>query len=139
MSVAIVAKRDCDVHDVISRSPVAGVPNAEQVLKRWLRSSEEVWLGMHDERVACVWGLAPPSTISNRAYLWLLTTDLVSEHKFIFVRHSQLVIEDALKRYPVIIGHVAVENHQARKWLRWLGASFGTAEKGYCTFVIRRH
>jgi hypothetical protein len=138
MSVAIIAKKDCDVRDVIARSPVARVPNAEQILKRWLRTSEEVYLGMHDEKVACVWGLAPPTTISNRAYLWLLTTDLVEKHKFIFVRHSQLVIEDALKRYEVIHGNVAVDNPSARRWLRWLGASIATPEKGFSRFEIRR-
>ena len=139
MSVAVVATRDFDVHDVVSRSPVAKAPNAEQILKRWLRTSEEVWLGMHDEEVACVWGLAPPTTISNRAYLWLLTTDLVDQHKFLFVRHSQLVIEDALKRYPMIVGNVAVGNTSARKWLRWLGAEIAAPEKGFSRFIIRRH
>src|SRR6516162_9724145 len=101
MSVAVVQSKICNVHDIISRSPVAAVPNAEQLFRRWLRTSEEVWLGMLDDEVACVYGLAPPTAISNRAYLWLLTTDLVEKHKFLFIRHSQLVVEDALKRYDV--------------------------------------
>jgi len=138
MSVEIVARRDCDVHDIIRRSPVANVKNAEQLLRRWLRTSEEVYLGMHDNEVACVWGLAPPSTISNRAYLWLLTTDLVEQHKFIFIRHSQIAVEGALKRYEMIIGHVAVGNQSARKWLRWLGASIAPPENGMSPFVIKR-
>jgi hypothetical protein len=70
--------------------------------------------------------------------MWLLTTDLVDHHKFTFVRHSQLVIEDALKRYEVIIGNVAVGNTAARKWLRWLGADIGVPEKGFSKFEIRR-
>jgi len=93
---------------------------------------------MHDDRVACMWGLAPPTAISNRAYLWLLTTDLVEKHKFLFVRHSQLVVEDALKRYDVVLGHVAVGNTAARKWLRWLGARIDVPEKGFSKFEIRR-
>src|SRR5215472_12518279 len=126
--IAIVPSRNCDVADIIRRSPVAEQPNAEYILRRWLRNSEEVWLGMHDDKVACVYGLAPPTAISNRAYLWLLTTDLVDRHKFLFIRHSQLVIEDALKRYEVITGHVAVGNHAARRWLRWLGAEIDVQE-----------
>jgi hypothetical protein len=138
MSVAIVASKNCDASDIIKRSSVASLPNAEQVLRRWLRTSEEVWLGMHDDKVACVYGLAPPTAISNRAYLWLLTTDLVEKHKFLFVRHSQLVIEDALKRYDIIIGHVEVGNTSARRWLRWLGAEIAAPEKGFSKFEIRR-
>jgi|SRR5215472_10912365 len=139
MSVAIILQKDCDVKDIIKRSPVAAIPNAEQMLKSWLRRSEEVWLGLHDDTVACVWGLSSSSLASNRAYLWLLTTDLVEHHKFSFVRHSQLVIEDALKRHEMIIGHVELRNGPAKRWLRWLGASIGPPEEtGYCPFVIRR-
>jgi len=138
MSVSIIQTKDCDIDDIIHRSPVASLPSSVAVLRRWLHSSEEVFLGMHDDRVACVWGLATPTVVSNRAYLWLLTTDLVEKHKFIFVRHSQIVLEDALKRYDVIIGHVEVGNTQARKWLRWLGAEIGVPEKGFSQFEIRR-
>jgi len=138
MSVAVVQSRDCDVKDIIKRSPVASIPGSETILRRWLRKSDEVWIGMHDDEVACVWGLAPPTAISNRAYLWLLTTDLVEKHKFLFVRHSQLVIDNALKNYDMIIGHVAVGNSSARKWLRWLGARISVPENGFSQFEIRR-
>ena len=61
MSVSVVARRDWeDVYGVLKRSPEAKSPNSLAVLKRLLRISEEVWIGMHDEEVACVWGLAPP-------------------------------------------------------------------------------
>jgi hypothetical protein len=139
MSVAILKSKDCDIKDLLSRSPEAQAnPEAPGILKRWLTVSEEVWLGMHDDKVACIWGLVPPTTISNRAYMWLLTTDLVEKHKFLFVRHSQLVVESALERYEVIVGHVAIQNEAAKKWLRWLGAEFGEIEKGWFQFKIRR-
>jgi len=139
MSVAIIQSRDCDVKDIISRSSdIANKGMAEALLRYHLRHSDEFWLGMHDDKVACVYGLAPPTALSNRAYLWLLTTEIVEKHKFLFVRHSQLVIEDALKRYDMIFGHVAMGNHSARKWLRWLGAEIGVPENGFSRFEIRR-
>lgn len=141
MSVAVVQThaRDLDIDDILRRSPEAQERHdAPSILRRSLKMSEEVWIGMHDDKIACVWGLAPPSAISNRAYLWLLTTDLVEQHKFIFVRRSQIVIKDALKRYDCIIGHVKVGNDSARRWLRWLGAEFATPERGYSAFKIRR-
>jgi len=139
MSVAIVRSHDCDLDDVLSRSPEARtLPNATQLLRRWYRVSEEIWFGMHDDRIACICGLWPPSLISNRAYLWLLTTDLVEQHKFLFIRHSQRMIEDALKRYDKIIGHVEVGNDAGRKWLRWLGANIEPPANGFSKFTIRR-
>lgn len=140
MSTSIVVGRDCDVNDLIRRtSPLVDkVPDAEAQLRRWLRMSEQVWVGMHDDKVACVWGIAPTTTISNRVYLWLLTTDIVDQHKFIFIRRSQIVIKEVLKDYEYIVGHVEVGNDRARKWLRWLGADIGPPVNGSSPFVIRR-
>jgi hypothetical protein len=137
----VVASRNqpVDVEDILSRSPEArAIPDSRSILDRWLKMSEEVWLGTYDGQVACVWGLVPPSIISNRVYLWLLTTDLAEQHKFIFVRQSQLAIENAFRRYDVIVGHVEVGNCAARRWLRWLGADIGVPENGFSTFKIRR-
>ena len=138
MSVAIVPQYQHPLGEIVARSPFAHEVDAEIRLEMFIRLSEEVWFGLHDDRVAAVWGLVPPSLVSNRAHLWLLTTDLVEQHKFLFIRHSQRVIEDALEKYPMIVGDVAVGNNAARKWLRWLGAEIGVPERGYSPFVIRR-
>jgi hypothetical protein len=63
---------------------------------------------------------------------------LSDKHKFVLVRRSQLFIQEMLKRYDSIIGHVAVSNDAARKWLRWLGAEINPPEKGFSVFRIRR-
>jgi hypothetical protein len=138
MSIAIIQSRNCNVPDLMNRSPVAGVRQAEQLLRYWLRASDEVWMGMYDGEVACVWGLRTPTVVSDRPYLWLFTTKLVEKHKFVFVRHSQIVVEGILERYPVIIGHVSIWNHSARKWLKWLGAEFYPPEEFGAPFIIRR-
>ena len=100
--------------------------------------SNQVWLGMCDDKIACVWGLIPSSMISNRAYFWLLTTDIVEQHKFLFARHSQIVMEDALKDYEIILGHVNINNERSKRWLKWLGAKFGEPIEGFLPFYIRR-
>jgi len=99
--------------------------------------SEEVRYGMVDGKIACVWGLIPPTLLSNKAYLWLLTTDIVAEHKFLFVRHSQRYVEEALKQYPIIVGDCLIGNASAMRWLRWLGAEFGEPDGGRIPFMIK--
>ena len=126
-----------DINDVIRRSPVAGVQDAEAVLRECMLSSVDVRYGMLDGKVACMWGLIPPTILSDVAYLWLLTTDIVAEHKFLFIRHSQVYIEDALKQYPTIIGDVFIENTAAKRWLKWLGAEFKEPIGQRVPFVIK--
>ncbi len=127
-----------DLRKILQRSPVADSPGAEKVMKDCLFRSIEVWQGIVDGEVACVWGLIPPTLLSNRAYLWLLTTDLVENHKFLFVRNSQRYIEFALKVWPEIFGDCVVGNHSAKRWLGWLGAEFGETKGNLIPFVIRK-
>ena len=89
--------------------------------------SEERWIGAVDGKIACVWGLIPPTLLSDIAYLWLYNNELVTQHKFAFVRHSQIQMERMLKLYPNIIGDCVYNNTTARRWLEWLGAKFGIA------------
>lgn len=103
--------------------------------------STSIWVGLIDEQVACIWGLIPPTLMSNQAYLWLYTTDVIKEHQFILVRHSQLVMEEILKRYKSVCGHVIVGDGDSKsvRWLKWLGAKFGEPEGRGVPFRITRN
>ena len=124
--------------EIIANSEFAEVSGAETTLKECLFRSRERWLGMVDGEVACMWGLVPQTLLSNQAYLWLITTDIALEHKFLLVRYSQLFIEGALKHYSIITGHCEAGNYSARRWLKWLGAEFGESDGKKVTFVIKR-
>lgn len=126
-----------DVKDIIQRSPVAFIDGAEEILRECMDRSIEVRYGMVDDVVACVWGLIPPTYLSTQAWLWLLTTDIIAEHKFLFIRQSQRYIAEALKRYPEIIGDTDIANESAKKWLKWLGAEFGHPYNGRVPFIIK--
>jgi hypothetical protein len=121
MRVEIKRATNIDIRDVIRRSPVAGIPNAENDLKRYLKVSIEAWTGLIDGEVVCVWGLISPTVLSNKGYLWLLTTDLVDKHPFTFVRHSQIIIRDLMKNLEYIEGHVMTNSDRSIRWLKWLG------------------
>lgn len=99
--------------------------------------SSESWTGYVGEKLICCWGLIPPSLLSNQAYLWMYCTPLIREHQFLLVRHSQRIIEEALLRYPNIIGHCIRSAADSIRWLKWLGAEFGPSNERFIPFVIR--
>ena len=79
-----------------------------------------------------------PTLISDAAYIWLLTTDIVDEHKFLFIRHSQRYVEVLLKIWPVLYGEMVGQNPMTKRWLKWLGAEFGQPLGNKTPFAIRR-
>jgi hypothetical protein len=137
MMVDVLAQAPTNTSDLITRSTFAHIPGAEEVLRECIWRSIEIRQGLVDGEVACVWGLIPPTILSNTAYLWLCTTDIIAEHKFLFIRHSQRYIEEALKRYSTIIGEVVGHNPPARRWIRWLGGEFGPTILDRTPFTIR--
>jgi len=91
------------------------------IMERWYRNSSHDWAGFWDDKIACVYGVMSPSLMSDEAYLWLITNDLVKDHAFTFVRHSQIVVKELLKSYGLIRGHVQVGQINSIQWLEWLG------------------
>lgn len=136
--ISIQTVSDVTLAEIFKRSPVKHIPKGDELLRKCVYRSTDVRYGFVNGECACVWGLIPPTLLSNSAYLWLLTTDLVEQHKFLFVRHSQRWMEEALLTYPVIIGDLASDDPIARRWLEWLGAKFGATIEGRHTFVIKK-
>jgi hypothetical protein len=93
-----------------------------------LRHSAEAWVGKIDDEVACLWGVDQASLISSSAMIWLITTKVLEEHPFVFVRHSQIKLAELRKRYHYIHGVVQVENERSTRWLRWLGFKLSEPE-----------
>lgn len=110
----------------------------EPELNKCISLSATAWLGKIDGETACIWGLIPPSILSEQAYLWLFTTELVESHKFMFVRWSQRFLEVMHKDYPVIVGHCEIGNARAMSWIKWLGGKFGEPQGKKIPFVIRK-
>lgn len=104
----------------------------------WIWLSSAIYKGMVDGRLLCVWGLIPPTMLSDQAYLWLQTSDTAQEHEFILVRRSQIELKVMLEKYSKIVGHCEVRAERSIRWLRWLGAIFGEPDGLLVPFVIRR-
>ena len=126
-----------DIREIVARSTFAETPGACNTLKECMRLSSFAWVGKVDFRIACIYGVIAPTLLSERAYLWLLTTDLVDKHRFLFIRHSQIVVTEMLKNYPTLIGHVEYGAERSIKWLRLLGARLGEPHGLMIPFEIR--
>lgn len=113
-------------------------PESADILEFCQAMSSECWSGYVDGKLICCWGLIPPSLLSNQAYLWMHSTDAVKDHQFLLVRHSQRIIEQALRVYDRIIGHCNASAADSIRWLRWLGAEFEPPSGPYRGFVIKR-
>lgn len=107
-------------------------------MARHLELSTMSWIGRANGEVVCIWGLIPPSYLSDEAYLWLNVTPEMAKHQFVFVRHSQCEMERMLEIYSRIVGFVDVGNTRAKRWLRWLGAEFDEPGGERVHFVIER-
>jgi len=136
----ITIQKDTPVNvEIIQRSAARTLPGGEELLLYLARRSSDVWQGLADGRVGCIWGLIPPTILSETAWLWMVyDPELVEQNKFFLVRNSQRFIEYALTLYPEIVGNVNPGQRMSVKWLKWLGAEFGCVRNGQMDFIIRR-
>jgi hypothetical protein len=134
MNVSIVKTDARVLKDVMSELPV----RQANIMEFCTKTSVPLWRGEVDGQLACIWGLIPGSLLSDHAYIWLYTTELVQEHQFIFVRYSQLMIKEMLKEYEFITGNTVAGEDRSIRWLKWLGAEFGMPKGKLIPFVIRR-
>lgn len=136
--ISIKTVSNVTLSEIFKRSPVKHIENGEAMLRKCVVRSVDVRYGYVHAECVCVWGLIPPTLLSASAHLWLLTTDAVENHKFLFVRHSQRWIEQALRTYPTITGEWIPGNERSKRWLQWLGAEFGDFNGKCVPFMIRK-
>ena len=75
-----------------------------------------------------MWGIIQPTLLSTIVSTsGLPTTDIIVEHKFLFIRYSQIYVEELLEGiYDEVIGDVIEpDNGTGKRWLKWLGAEIG--------------
>jgi hypothetical protein len=106
-------------------------------MRRAMEASTGVWLGLDDNTVLACWGVQPPSLLSDRAHLWLFTTEALQSHVFMFIRHSQRAVAAMLQEFSTLYGWTVRDNVHAIRWLQWLGAEFGPEYRGALPFEIR--
>jgi hypothetical protein len=86
------------------------------------RLSEPLLAGFYRGELHCIVGLIPTTLLTDRAYLWLITTEAVRSCPTALVWQSRWFIADMLRRYSVLYGYCF--DAEPQRWLRWLGAEF---------------
>jgi hypothetical protein len=137
MSACIYRVDPQEAMDLLSQEHLSILSfDTQEIMKRALMNSSRIWIGADDGGIVAVWGLIPPTLMSERAYLWLRTTKNFTKHTFLFIRHSQRAVQAMLEEYPLIIGHGTVGSECSLRWLRWLGARFGEPQGQFIPFTI---
>ena len=89
MSAEINRVSKAEIQQLISASEDVKLSKDEQAnFDACLFLTSSLYVGLIDGRLVCIWGLIPPTLLSDQAYLWLHTTDAVQGHEFLFVRRS---------------------------------------------------
>jgi hypothetical protein len=129
MTAEIIRLDGAEAYDLIYTEHLATLSVLDQeTMHRTIMNSTRVWMGVDDGQIIAIWGLIPPSILSDTAYLWLYTTKYFTKHTFVFIRHSQRAVAEMLKEFPIIVGHGTPSNPRSLRWLKWLGAEFGDLE-----------
>lgn len=134
----ISIERVVDINDFVDLRRIMRSEVDTDCLQKCVMCSLVVYKGKIDDEVACIWGLVPPTIMSTQAYIWLYTTDIASNHTFVLVRYSQMMIQEMLKDYEALVGHCRVGDDRAIRWIKWLGAEFGAPQGKLVPFTIRR-
>jgi hypothetical protein len=138
MTAHIVRLTGQEAWDLIYPEHFAKLPVKDRtIMSSAMQSSSRVWVGLDDDTVLACWGVQPPSLLSDRAYIWVWTSEHLQSHVFMFIRHSQRAIADMLLEYQTLYGVTVAGNDRAVRWLKWLGAEFGPEYHGVLPFEIR--
>lgn len=139
MTVVINRAPREDIASLIS-SHIAPNLNARDLRKfqQFVLVSQAVWHCEIGGEFIGMWGVIPPTLMSDYAYMWVYTNEKVKDHQFVFISHSQIAIAKVLEDWHTVHGHAEASSDKSIRWLKWLGAEFSEPEGKLIPFVIRR-
>lgn len=125
MSIRITTPDNAEAYDLLFAEHLTMLSTIEQeTMQRAIMNSSQLWMAMNREKIVALWGLIPPTLMSDMAYLWLYTTPNLPGHTIPLLRRSRHAVQRMLRDYPTLVGHCACDAKRSQQWLHWLGAEF---------------
>lgn len=117
--IAHVAKhlREADRHEIDALAMLT----PERAMELTVARSLVTLCGRWDGKIACVFGIARQSSLSDIGVPWLLGTELVREVGPQFLWRSRWYVQQMAEAFPKQENYVHANNTHAVDWLRWLG------------------
>jgi hypothetical protein len=112
-------------------------------LLRCLQSSKECWSGYTDNTIIGMFGVCNSPDDPTVGVPWMLASEGIYEYKRLFIKESKVWVKNLIKDYDALVNYVDARNHNAIRWLKWLGFDFvklydglGTEGEGFWKFVM---
>lgn len=110
-----------------------------EALRESLDSATYAWTWLVDGEPACIFGVGTRSLIGNAGTPWLLSTDLVAQHRMTFVRGSRPYLALMRGAFPCLENFVDARYETCVRWLKRLGFVVHDAEPmGPCGELFHR-
>lgn len=96
--------------------------------------------GIYHGQLICIVGLTSQSFLADTAYMWVITTRAVAEHKIKFARYVRRWLHSDRIPWHRIVGHCYIDDKSGQRWVKWLGAKFGepAPDRGLIPFEFVR-
>ena len=98
----------------------AGRKTPLEALEQSVSASSEPYVGLHEGRALCMFGVAELTILDNKGIPWMLSSDELKYHARPFLRGSRMYIDLMKEKYPFMVNFVDARNRAAIRWLRWL-------------------
>ena len=105
----------------IAECLAGGVVGLKDAIAEGVKISVLCWTGLVDGKVACIFGVSPPSLMGDQGIVWMLGTPLIAKNARAFIRNSRTYIAQMLRAYPHLYNFVHVPNTRAIGWLKRMG------------------
>lgn len=104
-------------------------PDAGQIILTAIMTSDRCWAATVDGEIACVWGVTYVNIILGHVYLWVHMTKVGEANALRFLRKAKEFVDQLAKEYRLIYGHLDPRRAQSKRWLQWLGFTFGPLQE----------
>lgn len=123
----ITAKaRQADIDELWAQ----GRTTPAQCMELGLRLSVSPMTGLIDDEPVLMFGATPYSILAGQGVAWMVGStelDRLAVQKAL-LRHSRAGLDLLQTQFPLLFNHVDDRNDAAKRWLAWLGFSFGEPE-----------